>query len=93
MWCLNESSTHKTTMGYFNPHGTSTQHYVCCDVLPLQHFVPVMFYYATFRLCDVLLLRHFVAVTFYYCNIPTPICYVQETDVHPTSEVDVMSLC
>ncbi len=73
--CLDDKSTHKTTLWHFSMHGISTQRFVCCDVLLLWHFDPITFYswnilslycftVATFHLCNILLL-----LTFHLCNV------------------------
>jgi hypothetical protein len=30
--CLDDASTHKMTMQHFEPHSTSSQLFVCCDI-------------------------------------------------------------
>jgi hypothetical protein len=67
--CLDDTSTHNTTMLHFNPHRASTQRMIFCDALLLWHFNPVMFYYWALQPCSVILVWHFDPVMFYYCNI------------------------
>ncbi len=57
--CLDDTSIHKTTTQHFDRHETSTQCFVCCDILLLRHFDPV-----TFDYCDILSLKRFTTATF-----------------------------
>jgi hypothetical protein len=48
-----------STTQHFDLHRMSTPCFVCCNILLLSHFGPIMFYRD----------QHFVPVTFYYWNI------------------------
>jgi hypothetical protein len=54
LWCLDDPSTHKSTMRHFDPHYLSTQQTVCsdnspCDILTPVRSVQVFFVHPSFE--------------------------------------------
>jgi hypothetical protein len=67
--CLDDPSSHELITWHFGPYETSTEFSDHCDILLVQHFDPVTFYYCDIISWDILLLWYFDPVTIYCCDI------------------------